>query len=127
MWWRSWIMFMDDTMSIFLWKRHKLVSILLVCLLQQKGLCDKLLSNNVKFKLQSNIQLWDVYFMLKIYSFVIRKEELNFVCTFNFMHLKLIVEYKWKTLQKVGWKKLKFSLWNMIKLNLEKLLYRWRP
>jgi hypothetical protein len=127
MWWRSWIMFMDDTMSIFLWKRHKLVSILIVCLLQQKGLCDKLLSNNVKFKLQSNIQLWDVYFMLKIYSFVIRKEELNFVCTFNFMHLKLIVEYKWKTLQKFGWKKLKFSLWNMIKLNLEKLLYRWRP
>jgi hypothetical protein len=52
---------MDDTMSMFLWKGHKLVSILIVCLLQQKGLCDKLLSNNVKFKLQSNIQFWDVY------------------------------------------------------------------
>jgi hypothetical protein len=68
-------MFMDDTTSIFLWKRHKLVSIFIVCLLKQKGLCDKLFSNNVKFKLQSNIQLWDVYFMLKVYSFVIRKEE----------------------------------------------------
>lgn len=127
MWWRSCIMFMDDTMSIFLWKRHKLVSILIVCLLQQKGLCDKLLSNNVKFKLQSSIQLWDVYFMLKIYSFVIRKEELNFVCTFNFMYLKLIVEYKWKNIAKSWMKKLKFSLWNMIKLNLEKLLYLWCP
>jgi hypothetical protein len=68
-------MFMDDTMSIFLWKSNKLVSIFLVCLLQQKGLCDKVFSNNVKFKLQSNIQLLDMYFMLKIYSFVIRKEE----------------------------------------------------
>jgi hypothetical protein len=66
---------MDDIMSIFLWKKHKLVSILIVCLLQQKGLCDNLLSNNVKFKLQSSIQLWDVYFVLKIYSFVTHKEE----------------------------------------------------
>jgi hypothetical protein len=79
-------MFMDDKMSIFLWKRHKLVSILIVCLLQQKGLCDDLLSNNGKFNLTYNFEMCTLCWKY-IHLLYVKKNKILYAhsisCTWN--------------------------------------------